>query len=214
MLLKEFQLTSDQKPINSRVPFHSQVRGTMALFEYHFPRFETDDIWKVCFSFSRTLDEPELLDGCGLVEVDMPLDIGNFYDLEPLQKKQRALEILLQGLEYVTSEMKWDKAPFEEAAEEVRKAEFNNHWEHCSKWNRSRTHRAFLHCEHEPEQFTGYLCIENKQGERIETLEVIQDYPSEDCFWKKLGDIKWVDNTSLQLLDRGKSVIKQMELSL
>lgn len=211
MILNEFQISDDQDNPNVRVPFHSQIRCVMALFEECLPRIETENTHKVFIKLSQT-EEEKIISSSGVLQVTKNGDIGNFYTLSDMKKKEFALGTLMNLLPPVVDYLGLSLEPFILAAQEVIKQNYKLHWEQSSKWHPSRKYRGFLLCEHEPEHFKGFLRIEDKNKNLISQKEVIKTYPSEDCYWRFIQKVQWVDKTKLCAFNKNGNVIDHLNL--
>jgi len=213
MILNEFQISFEQDPPLVRVPFHSQIRCVMSLFEDFLPRIETKDVKKVYILLSKTAKE-NMVSCLGVLNVTKTGDIGDFYNLSDLKKKEFALNTLMDALPPIVEFLGLSLEPFLQAAKEVKKQNYNLHWEQSSKWHPSRKYRGFLSCAHEPEFFKGVLKIEDKNKNIISEKEIINTYPSEDCYWRHIQKIQWIDKTKLCAYSGDKKVLGYLTLKI
>lgn len=214
MILREFGIHADARPARGQRPIHDQTRCVLALFERHLPRVETDGVWKLSVQLSAAPETSDIETQLGVARVPLAVDPGPFYELPVAGKKRLSLELLERGIERARTELGWPAGPFAAAARAVRAANLTNAWCFDPKWAPGRRFRAYVHCEHEPELFSGELRIESREGAVVARATVLQEIPSEFCFVPRLGKVKWLDRTRVVLLDkRGHATCRALEVT-
>jgi hypothetical protein len=128
------------------------------------------------------------------------IDYEEFIALDDYNKKKVALELLMKGIRRVASDQKWSMIPFEEAYEEIVKANYVNRWVwQKSARNKETKMRARILLCHEVKQIDIYMCIEDKKGNEVHKEKLITERPSEWAYAGYLGSIYWESNDKVVL---------------
>jgi len=91
-LLKEFSLTTHGNKEARRV-FELETRCVTSLFERLFPKFKTEDCWKVLVNCSATPPRNQYCNLLGVYEIDAIVDIEKFSYLDNEEKKLGPLRV-------------------------------------------------------------------------------------------------------------------------
>jgi hypothetical protein len=200
--LKQFELAAPSLPKEANSEFRYQTRCVTALFERHFGGLVTQGVWKVWIDCvpKQTRDKVTVIGGVAEAEVVVSEDLSQFASLPELEKRQRALQYLMRGLECVSKEYHWSTAPFEEARGKVIELKYENTWV-LKKRQRGSHLEGELSCIHDSARFQATLIIRDRKGLVLSSKRVLDTKPDELHFGQKIGELKWVDN-NLKLLDK------------
>ena len=202
MILREFGIYTDAPPPSGQRPIHDQTRCLLARYEAYLPRVDTQDIWKVSAELSPAPAQTRIIEQLGVACVPIAEDPLSFFDLSRIGKKRAALSIIDRALTSAVALFGWPSEPFALAHQAVLDSEFSTTWAFCPKWNPGRRFQAYLHCEHEPEVFTGELRIRSRDGTIVAKQVLVSEIPNELCFGRWLGRVNWLDRERAVLLDR------------
>jgi len=195
--LKEFSLSapSGERPSPRTVAhrFGLETRCVTALFERSFPKFTDSRGWKVLVYCVPEVLDPTVRNLLGVLTIQQQFDVAGFLASDAREKKRSTLAALWSGIVTIARLEGWPLSPFEAARDEVLKLDYTNRWSWPKRPVVDRTSglRAQLQCEHEVDEFRGWLVVSDKDGaERLREL-VLQKPPSEFQFVPCLGRLHW-----------------------
>lgn len=102
----------------------------------------------------------------------------------------------------LTETYSWDRENFKEAYKKVVQEDFINHYVRQEKWNRSKKFCAKMFCEHDADIFRCSLFVFNKIGDLISKNKLFEEKPDEFYFNSRIGNIKWINNTTVAHLSK------------
>ncbi|MDR1892293.1 MAG: hypothetical protein LBQ48_04730 [Oscillospiraceae bacterium] len=145
----------------------------------------------------------------GFIEVHIKFDnhdYNSFSQLDDLGKKKMALELLMEGIKKVAADQNWDMKPFERKYAAIVEAGYVNEWV-WKKTARSpdKKYTAKVLCQHEVKKIDGFIVVTDKKNDEIYRKKLITEKPNEFIFMCHLGEIRWLDNQKVSLLNTFKA---------
>ena len=203
-MIREFDFDAPGDPKPNRLRFRNETRCVSALFERCYKPFkETGKPWKILVEVVRGNAKPGYKDVGGVLTTQVEGDIDHFFELDKANKKQRTLDLLMEGIEQVARLLSFDISPFEVAAEEVKKLKFVNEWVWGSPIpNRSNTLSAEVLVSHDIEAATLSARIKNGGGNVVDILPLVSDQPNEFIFDEYFGSVSWLNDMTIELVSR------------
>jgi hypothetical protein len=203
-LLREFDLDLPDD-LGKRARFRNETRCVTALFERVFGKFKTEKYWKVLVECVREVKLEQYKNLLGVCVVQIPFSSEGFFDLNDHEKKDVALELLRNGVEKLINLTQWDKTPFDEAFDSVKRLEIMNVW----TWKKplkspSKKLIAQVICKHEVTNFSISIVIRNIHGHHIMANNIIYETPNEFSYSSHLGELIWVSDTEIVLINKDK----------
>jgi hypothetical protein len=141
----------------------------------------------------------------GFCDVQVQFHYDSFIILDDLSKKKVALETLMKGIQTVAAEKSWDIEPFKSVYTKIVEAKYKNEW----RWGKSvispnRKFIAQLFLQHEVSQIDIFIIVNDKNGNEITKERVITEIPNEWNYTGHLGEVKWLDNKKVILVNKDK----------
>ena len=203
-MIREFDLDAPEAAKPKRIQFRDQTRCVTALVERCYKRSkETGKPWKILVEVVDRVVRPDCIDLLGVLTIQVPDDVESFLRLENAEKKPKTLDLLMTGVEKVAKARSLDLAPFESAAEEVRRLGFINEWVWKSRVaNRSQTMFADIVVNHEIDAATLSARIRDPSGDLVGHFPLVSDRPNEFGFDKYFGTVAWLDDRTIELTSR------------
>ncbi len=197
-LLREFFLCSNL-PKEEDIQFRRSTRNVAALLERNFKPFKTSDVWKLlikCVS-PAALNESFILIG-GVLTIEVPHDPALFLKLNENEKKEFAINALIDGFERASKDRNWSFAPFQESINRARESRLNNEWWFGKpKINRARQLVARIRCKHGVERFVAEIVVSDRTGNVLSILPLFEEIPSDFSFVPRLGRIDWRNESEI-----------------
>jgi hypothetical protein len=187
-----------------RREFENQTRCITSLFSRLFLGKDTKDTRKIIVKCVQKIEGSVTSNySGGFCDVKVKFDYDSFINLNDSDKKKTALEILMKGIRNVAIEKKWNMEPFERTYNEILKFEYINEWiwkKPIKSPNKKMIAKILL--LHEVKQIDISIVICDNIGNEIIRKKVISEEPNEWAYSRYLGEIKWVDNSKVALINR------------
>ena len=218
MILSEFSLISDLEQAK-RMQFELQTRSVTSLFERHFPKFHTEDIWKVLIYCVDQVPETPINTIGGVLQVFIMEDVEQFFSLDNEEKRLWTFNRLQTGLDRAIKFTNWSPQPFHNTIQKLQNEGLRNEWIWKSISSRSRKFKAEVLVDHGIDECAISLRIKDRGGKIIKEQKILNGKPDEWFFKNYLGKLHWVDGETAVLLDKnggetGKiSMVKQSTYS-
>ncbi len=214
MLLKEFELDAPRETRERRRRFRHETRCITALFERSFPVFTSKDCWKAIFECVRTVKKEKYRNLLGAYALEIAVNLDEFFDLPPDQKKEWAAGTLLKGTERLLQQTSWPPEVFFDTFNRIKELQLVNHW----IWKKplpspSRKYIAEVQCEHEIESFDVFLSVRDEDDAVIRREKVISSVPDELAYARHLGELKWSGETIVVLRNKKRDRSWEMDLA-
>ena len=213
MKLREFALWGFKLPLDESRSFTLFNRCLCSHFERCFESIETEGIYRVIIKLSEPDHrENSTEESSSVLKYYKAFDFVSFNKLNNHDKKSRLIDILFNSLIELCDKYGWSKEPFIKAYQAVIKDNFINVYDFRKKNSRNRKLVARMECHHDSKSFDCYLKVDNKDGEEIFSQLLFTELPDEFLFNPLLGDIKWLDNESLAVLKKDRSVVEHIKI--
>ncbi len=204
MRLREFDLDAPEESRERRSQFRLQTRCVTSLFERHFNgALKTPKYWKILVEVVPKITNDKAIDLLGVLAIQTEFDLSIFFGATNSKRKRLALALLTAGVAKVIEEMNWPKEPFDNATNKVVEMDFVNCW----TWKkRARSPKrdlvAEVYCCHDVEEFVAFLRVRDTKGRLVKEKKILTDTPSEFIFAKHFGELKWLDDRTVQLFPK------------
>lgn len=182
--------------------FCNQTRHVLSLYRRFFQRYKTEDCKIIVIHCVKQITDTRILNCDGIYEIQIQYDYNEFFKLTENDKKKKTLSLLKMGLDKIIEEKQWDRNPFDEAYNKVVDAGYVNEW-YWKKALRSPTkeYTAAVFCEHKIDFFDITIIVINKKKEEIKRTKVLSLTPHELVFDFYLGQLKWVFDDTVALIN-------------
>lgn len=196
-------------------PLHSQARCVCALIRRFLPRLKNGKAWKINVYVRGADDEQRVKTHNGITSISLKRDLEGFFAMNDADKKQFAYEVLREGATIVSDHHGWPTQEILKAFDAALLEDLVNEWEFQPKWSPSRKLRAYVKCSHDTDRFRAWMRVEDRAGQLITEQFLFDEEPSEYCFFPRLGKVRWVDKTTVRLIDRsGGAVADDLHVNL
>lgn len=164
--------------------------------------------WKIIVNLveNRHSHEPKNL--LGVLNVEEPIVYSEYNSKDDKAKLAFLLNSMKRAIEAVEENYPGIYAPFSLAADKIIKADFSNSW--CWKnrlMNPSKTMYADLYIEHTTKSAICTAIIKKKHGEMLIPAQLFSTTPDEREYARYLGKAIWIDDSTLQLVDKNGSAV-------
>jgi len=182
-----------------RSSFRFQTRCTVSMYRRILGKTVIADCVKVVVECVKCNLDTKAHNFTGVRTIQVQYDVREFFSLDPLQKKEKSLELLMEGIQKITKLLQWDLNPFVTAYDEVIHQNYQNHW----LWKKVKSPNLKMCAElwvfHEIDAVDLVLVIRDKKGVEISRGFIISDKPDELIFDKYLGVFRWESNSQITL---------------
>ncbi len=214
MKLEEFSLWGFKLELSESRKFTLFNRCVCAHFERHFDPIETDGIYRIIIKLS----EPD--NRVGTIELSSSVlkfyetfDFFLFDGLEEWNKKKLLLDTLHKSLIQLCDQFGWPKTGFNNAYKLVIQEDFLNTYSIKKKNNRNQTLFAELFCNHKVDSFDCFIRVKDKLEKVIYSKLLFSEEPDEFIFNGRIGDIRWLSNSTLVHLKKDKTELDRFEFN-
>lgn len=202
MRLHEFDMDAPELSPRARHQFRLRSRSLSALYERCFRGLVVDRAWKVLVECVEHAPREGVRDLLGVFTFQVKFDVRAAGSLSTLDQKRTLLDVLHDGVLRVAQASGWPTEPFFEARQCVLDRGFVNQWRWGTKWGPGRKLRAEVVCEHAPDVFRAHLEVLDRAGTVVRQRPAFETIPDEFVFAPNLGQLKWVSQDRVALLDR------------
>lgn len=195
---------------NKRRAFRLQTRCITSMFERLLgsSTVKTKRFWKLLV---QSGSDESGTGGVKIVgdtaEVDVVFSLGDFFVLSDLDKKRRALDLLMEGIEKAAAAEDWDLEPFRRVYELIRDSNYKNEWIWRKSGNRAKTYNAEILCNHGVDEIDIFLLVANSAGDVISKQLIVSELPDEFAYARHLGKLEWRSNTEVVLVNKSGDAI-------
>lgn len=183
--------------------FRLETRCVTAMYERLFGKMKTEDCWKILVECVENITEERILNLSGVVTVQVKLSFDEFSFLSEIEKKRNALNLLMKGIEKISSNKNWALEPFREVTSQIEQTEYSNEW----VWKKAikspdKNYYAEILCQHNVNSMDISILIWQKNGVLIQREVVISELPDEFAYAKHLGELKWMSDVEVALINK------------
>lgn len=205
MKLTEFSLWAFKLELGLARKFTLFSRCVCAHFERHFVPIETDGIYRVVVKLCGPDERVGTTESSSsVIKYYKTFDFDYFEGLNIIAKKRFLLDALYSSLISLCDMEGWPKSPFHEAYERVIRENFVNIYTIKSKLSRNKNMSAELVVSHDEEIFNCFILIKDKDGRALIKEHLFSEEPDEFIFNARIGDIRWVDKTTVRYQSKDK----------
>ena len=185
-----------------RLLFRLETRCITAMFERFMSKFENKLFWKVLVEVVEDNKENSIINQSGVATVKVNYSYNDFKTLDNYKKKQKALELLLEGIRKISQEYQWNMEEFTKVEDMIKIDDYQNEWYWIkSLENSNKMYNADILCEHEVNFFRINLIVKNNLNQVVKK-ESIDEMPDEFAYAKHLGELKWVSSKEVVLFNK------------
>ncbi|MEI5907326.1 hypothetical protein WAK64_09675 [Bacillus spongiae] len=183
--------------------FSLETRCITSMFERLFSKFNTVDCRKIIVECVDKVDDERILNFSGVYTVQVKFSFDKFIVCNDRDKKNRALNLLMEGIEKINIEKKWENTTFEDVYNKIIRLDYKNEW----MWGKTlkspkKDKIAVVLCQHEVKEMSIFIVLKDMQGIELERKKIITELPDEFAYAKHLGKIKWVSDNEVRLYNK------------
>lgn len=183
--------------------FCLETRNISAMFERLFGKMKTKECWKILVECVESIGEERVLNFSGVYTVQVKFNYANFSDSNDYEKRQKTLELIMEGVKIIAKSEGWSLEPFETVFSKIVESNYSNEW----IWKKAvksadKKYSAEIFCQHGVKSIDIYIIIRDKKGTEINRRKIISELPHEFAYAKHLGELKWVDVNEIALLNK------------
>ncbi|MDP4147003.1 MAG: hypothetical protein Q8936_21435 [Bacillota bacterium] len=182
--------------------FRLQTRSIASFYVRCLKGYKNDKCSKINIEcVPNIVREPNAL--FGIYSVQVAFNVDEFFKLDNLGKKKKTLELIKVAISQLIEKEGWDKEIFDEAYNRIVSENYVNKWAwKKQKNNPSRKYIAKVSCEHGIHSFDISIVIMDKNNNIIKEETVVREKPDEWMFGRYFGDLKWISNNEVVLVDK------------
>jgi len=189
-----------------RKDFSSQTRCISSFFSRIIGSIDTKDCKKLLIKCVPEVQGNKVMTySGGFCDVQIQFDYDSFVVFDDLAKKKATLELLMEGIRTVAKDKGWDMEPFESTYNKIVEAGYINEWflpKSAKSPDKKAVARVFL--QHEVSEINISIIVIDKKGNEIFRQKVISELPDEWYYTKHLGELKWVSENEIVLVNQEK----------
>lgn len=213
MKLSEFSLWAFKLELDLARKFTLFSRCVCSHFERLFDSIETDGIYRVVVK----LCEPDERVGTtelssSVIKYYKEFDFEYFESLKLVAKKRFLLDTLYDALMSLCEMEGWPKGPFHEAYDKVIQENFVNTYTIKRKLSRNKKLSAELIGDHDEKAFDCSIVIKNSDGKELINEHLFSEEPDEFLFNTRIGDVKWINKTTVIHQSKDKQELARFEI--
>lgn len=196
-----------------RRSFSLETRCITAMFERLFGKQKTKDCWKILVDCVENISDERIINDSGVCVVQIKFNLDDFSVKNETEKKRTMLQLLMNGIEKLVLDKNWDITPFKETALKIEELGYVNEW----VWKKvfkspKKNYSAKVICQHNVESMDIYLSIMHRDGTQILLEKVISEFPDEFAYARHLGELKWISDSEVALIDEDNDGIVSINL--
>lgn len=202
---------------NKRIQVIDESRCIASLYREEFlniiKKFQTENCRCISINIYDDKKESEIKNFDGICEVSICYPMSNYFKSSNYEKKKILLDLLYKGVELYVKTNKLDLNPFRKAYEKVIEKNYVNHY-YVKKPLKSpnRELSAQLFSEHEIDKYYIYVVFKDKQNKILKKELIKTERPNEYLFMQHLGTMKWINNSTVEVWNRYKELIKRLDI--
>ncbi|ULO09545.1 hypothetical protein H1230_12685 [Paenibacillus sp. 19GGS1-52] len=164
---------------------------------------KTEDCWKILVECVEDITEERILNLSGVVTVQVKFSFDEFCFLSENEKKRTTLNLLMKGIEKISSHKNWAVEPFREVSSQIKQMGYSNEW----VWKKAikspdKNYYAEILCQHNINSMDISILIWQINGVMIQREKVISELPDEFAYAKHLGELKWISDVEVALINK------------
>jgi hypothetical protein len=187
-----------------RIKFRDEIRCIADLYLHHLGKFQTNETKKVMINCVERISSEEVKSTSdGFTDVEVEFDYSAYEKLDNEDKKKLILEKLYEGVLKVAEVFKWDMPILNRTYQSVIESNYKNEYIWKQKTSPSKKYTAEIFCQHEIDKYVVTMIIKKKHTNELVKNEILFiERPHELAFVQHLGNLKWISNTEVILLNK------------
>ncbi|MCM3172347.1 hypothetical protein [Paenibacillus sp. MER 99-2] len=186
-----------------RRSFHLQTRCITAMYERLFGKYKTKDCRKVIIECVEHITDKKVVKDSDVCSVPIQFSLSEFSAKSELEKKKATLRLLMSGIEELAVNKNWVVEPFKEVALQIEELGYVNEW----IWKKNlkspnKKYNAKVICHHHVESMDIYISVSQRDGKQVLLEKVVSDQPDEFAYARHLGELKWLSDYELVLINK------------
>lgn len=186
-----------------RRSFRLETRCITAMYERLLGKYKTKDCWKVLIECVENISDERIVNDSGVCSVPIQFSLNDFGAKSELEKKKTTLRLLMDGIEKLALSNNWDIKPFQDIALQIEQLGYVNEW----TWKKNikspnKKYNAKVICHHNVESMDIFISILQRDGTQVLLEKVISEQPDEFAYARHLGDLKWVSDFEVALINK------------
>lgn len=186
-----------------RRKFSLETRCVSAMLARLFGKLKTDGCRKIIVECVDIVTNEGVRNLLGVFVVQVKFNFIDFMSLSDYEKKCYSLRLLKEGIEKIAQFKGWPLTPFETVFAKIIEADYTNEW----MWYKpvkspDGQHTAEILCQHEVKSMNIFMVIKDKKGVEVGKKLLISDQPHEFAYAQYLGDIVWLSDVLVALLNK------------
>lgn len=194
--------------------FGLQTRCVTGLYTRLFPRFKTENCWKVMFECVQVVTQPHYRNLSGVYALEIKADVDSFFALtDDQRKKEWTAACLEDGLNRLLLQTGWIPESFQKTLTKARELGLTNRW----TWSKpvlspSRRLRAEVLVDHDVQSCKISIVVQDRNHHQIATRQVVSDLPDEWAYARHLGSLVWESETRVTLRNKSKDTTWHLDI--
>lgn len=187
-----------------RIKFRDEIRCIADLYLHHLGKFQTNETKKVMINCVERISSEEVKSTSdGFTDVEVEFDYSAYEKLDNEVKKKLILEKLYEGVLKVAEVFEWDMPILNRTYQSVIESNYKNAYIWKQKTSPSKKYTAEIFCQHEIDKYVVTMIIKKKHTNELVKNEILFiERPHELAFVQHLGNLKWISNTEVILLNK------------
>ncbi|MEH7248263.1 hypothetical protein V7114_15915 [Neobacillus niacini] len=187
-----------------RIKFRDEIRCIADLYLHHLGKFQTNETKKVMINCVERISSEEVKSTSdGFTDVEVEFDYSAYEKLDNEVKKKLILEKLYEGVLKVAEVFEWDMPLLNRTYQSVIESNYKNEYIWKQKTSPSKKYTAEIFCQHEIDKYVVTMIIKKKHTNELVKNEILFiERPHELVFVQHLGNLKWISNTEVILLNK------------
>ncbi|MBT2739078.1 hypothetical protein [Bacillus sp. ISL-7] len=189
-----------------RINFRDEIRCIADLYLHHLGKYLTQETKKIMINCVERINSNKIQTCDGFTEIEVEFDFRTYTKCEKEEKKKFVLEKLYEGVLKVAETYEWEVPMLKQAYQNVIESNYKNEYVWKQKASPSRKYTAEIFCQHEIDKYTVTMNIKSRDtNESVKSEILFIERPNGFAFVKHLGDLKWISNTEVILLNKNKT---------
>ncbi|PRS29058.1 hypothetical protein C6W19_22860 [Bacillus sp. RJGP41] len=187
-----------------RIKFRDEIRCIADLYLHHLGKIQTNETKKIMINCVERISSEEVKSTSdGFTDIEVEFDYSAYEKLDNEEKKKLILEKLYEGVLKVAEVFEWDMPILNRTYQSVIESNYKNEYIWKQKTSPSKKYTAEIFCQHEIDKYVVTMIIKTKDTNELVKSEILFiERPHELAFVKHLGNLKWISNTEVILLNK------------
>ena len=188
---------------SKRHEFSLQTRSICSMFERLMGKITTQNCAKLLIECIPYQSDTTILEFSEVCTIKMQFDYDSFILLDISEKKKLILEMVMKGVQALAEKEKLDYKQFVVVYNQILELNYLNKW----VWKKSikspnKAFSAEVVVSHDVENVRLTILIKDRSGNVIKAQELLTDLPDEYAYSMHLGNLSWLDETTVTLKNK------------